>query len=162
MPLRDDRALFELLCLEGAQAGLSWITVLKKRARYRELFLDFDIARVAQLSDAQLERILLDPGIVRNRLKVFGVRKNALALKRLLQEEKISFSDWLWRFVGGQTKVNRPRTLADIPVTSAESDALSKALKKRGFTFVGSTICYAFLQASGMVNDHTRECWKGR
>lgn len=159
VPLKDDRALFELLCLEGQQAGLSWITVLKKREHYRKLFAGFVPEKIARYSDDKLENILLDPGIVRNRLKVYGIRKNALAMLAI-QKEFGSFSDYLWGFVGGKVKRNAPDTLKAIATATPESDAMSKALKKRGFTFVGSTICYAFMQASGMVNDHTRDCWR--
>ncbi|MFI4856104.1 MAG: DNA-3-methyladenine glycosylase I [Phycisphaerales bacterium JB065] len=159
VPIYDDRKLFGMLQLEGAQAGLSWITVLKKRARYEEVFRGFEIERCAKLTDGQLERLLEDPGIIRNRLKVFGVRKNARAALKLIEREG-SFSDYLWSFVGGEPIRNRPETIKDIPTTSAESDAMSKALKKAGFTFVGSTICYAFMQAVGMVDDHTRGCFR--
>lgn len=158
VPLRDDRELFELLCLEGMQAGLSWLTVLKKREHYRKVFAGFVPEKIARFSDDKLEQLLLDPGIVRNRLKVYGIRKNALALLAL-QKELGSFSEFLWQFVGGKTV--RGRDADHAPVTStAASDAMSKALKKRGFTFVGSTICYAFMQASGMVDDHMPGCWK--
>jgi len=159
VPLRDSRALFELLCLEGQQAGLSWITVLKKREHYRKLFAGFVSEKIARFSDDKLETLLLDPGIIRNRLKVYGIRKNALAMLAL-QKEMGSFSDYLWNFVGGKTHRNSPMTVREIPTATAESDAMAKALKKRGFTFVGTTICYAFMQASGMVNDHTRGCWR--
>lgn len=158
VPLREDRALFELLCLEGQQAGLSWITVLKKREHYRKLFADFVPEKIARFSDDKLEKLLLDPGIVRNRLKVYGIRKNAVAMLAL-QKELGSFSDFLWQFVGGRTVRGTDSNRS--PVTStAASDAMSKALKKRGFTFIGTTICYAFMQASGMVNDHMPGCWK--
>jgi len=158
-PLRDERALFELLCLEGQQAGLSWITVLRKREHYREVFGGFDPDRVAAMPDAALEALLADPGVIRNRLKMFAVRRNAQAWQRL-REQPGGVVDYLWSFVGGQPRVNRPAGLRDIAVTTAESDAMSKALKKHGLTFVGSTICYAFMQASGMVDDHTAECWR--
>ena len=157
VPLRDDRALFEMLILEGAQAGLSWHTVLVKRENYRRLFHGFDIARCAKLTDAQLERALTDPGIVRNRLKVYSVRKNAQAALATIAAHG-SLSTYLWSFVGGTPIVNRRRGLGDVPAQTKESDAMSKALKKRGFSFVGSTICYAFMQATGMVNDHVVTC----
>ena len=156
-PVRDDRQLFEMLMLEGAQAGLSWITILKKRERYREVFHGFDPEKVARMTDKRLEQLLEDPGIVRNRLKVFGARKNAIAFLKV-QEEFWSFDAYIWGFVGGEPIVNRWKKMQDIPVTTNESDAMSKDLKKRGFTFVGSTICYAFMQATGMVNDHHKGC----
>ena len=159
VPQHDDRRLFEKLVLEGAQAGLSWITILRKREAYRRLFRDFDPVAVAALTDAELEVILLDPGIVRNRLKVFSARKNALAFLAV-QQEFGSFDAFLWAFVGGRTKVNHPATLADVPAVSSEAEALSKALKKRGFTFVGPTIMYAYLQSMGLVDDHLASCWK--
>ncbi|HEX4909781.1 MAG TPA: DNA-3-methyladenine glycosylase I [Permianibacter sp.] len=159
-PLRDDRALFELLCLEGQQAGLSWLTVLKKREHYRKLFADFVPEKVARFSDDKIEKILLDPGVVRNRLKIYGIRKNAFAMLAL-QKELGSFSDFLWQFVGGKTVRGHDADAAPVTATPA-SDAMSKALKKRGFTFVGTTICYAFMQASGMVDDHMPGCWKRR
>ncbi|XHC26619.1 MAG: DNA-3-methyladenine glycosylase I [Phycisphaerales bacterium] len=157
--VRDDQRLFGMLQLEGAQAGLSWITVLNKRARYEHVFHGFDIERCAAMTDRQLERLLEDPGIIRNRLKVYGVRKNAKAALRLMEREG-SLSEYLWSFVGGAPIINRPATIARVPTTTAESDAMSNALKKAGFTFVGSTICYAFMQAVGMVNDHTAGCFR--
>ncbi len=159
VPIRDDTQLFGMLQLEGAQAGLSWLTVLKKRARYEEVFRGFDIEYCARMTDKQLDRLLEDPGIIRNRLKVYGVRKNARAALELIEREG-SLSDWLWSCVDGEPLVNRPKTIKDIPTTSPESDAMSKALKKAGFTFVGSTICYAFMQAVGMVDDHTAGCFR--
>lgn len=159
VPLYGDRRLFGMLQLEGAQAGLSWVTVLKKRARYEQVFHGFDIERCAAMTDRQLERLLEDPGIIRNRLKVYGVRKNAKAALRLMEREG-SLSEYLWSFVGGAPIFNRPATIDRVPTTTAESDAMSKALKKAGFTFVGSTICYAFMQAVGMVNDHTAGCFR--
>jgi len=159
VPVRDDQRLFGMLQLEGAQAGLSWITVLNKRARYEHVFHGFDIERCAAMTDRQLERLLEDPGIIRNRLKVYGVRKNAKAALRLMEREG-SLSEYLWSFVGGAPIINRPATIARVPTTTAESDAMSNALKKAGFTFVGSTICYAFMQAVGMVNDHTAGCFR--
>lgn len=159
MPAHDDRHLFEMLILEGAQAGLSWITILRKREAYRRAFQGFDPARVAALTDADLERILQDPGIVRNRLKVSSTRDNARAFLEV-QREFGSFDAYLWTFVGGSPKVNRPRTLADVPAVTPEAEALSKALKKRGFRFVGPTIMYAYMQAVGLVDDHVATCWK--
>jgi len=159
VPVSDDRLLFGMLQLEGAQAGLSWLTVLKKREHYEMVFHGFDIERCAKLTDKQLERLLEDPGIIRNRLKVYGVRKNARAALQLIEREG-SMSDFLWSFVGGEPIINRPQTVKDIRSTSIKSDAMSKALKKAGFTFVGSTICYAFMQAVGMVDDHTAGCFR--
>ena len=158
-PLRDERALFELLCLEGQQAGLSWITVLKKREHYRLRFHGFVPERVASMSDDELEMVLQDPGVVRNRLKIYGIRKNAQAWLRLSQAQRDAGA-FLWSFADHSKRRPRPATLADVPVTTPASDAMSKALKKAGFTFVGSTICYAFMQASGMVDDHTVDCWR--
>ena len=157
VPSHDDRHLFEMLMLEGAQAGLSWITILRKRAAYRKAFDRFDPRRIATYDAKKLRALLADPGIVRNRLKIHGAVKNARAFLAV-QEEFGSFDAYLWRFVGGAPKINRPRTMSDVPARTAESDALSKDLKKRGFTFVGSTICYAFMQATGMVNDHLAGC----
>lgn len=157
-PLHGERELFEFLCLEGAQAGLSWRTILEKRANYRRVFHDFDIERCARLSDKELEKALLDPGIVRNRLKVYGVRKNALATLAV-QNEHGSLDTYLWSFVGAKPLDNKPRGRGDVPASTERSDAMSKALKKKGFTFVGTTICYAFMQATGMVNDHLADCF---
>jgi DNA-3-methyladenine glycosylase I len=159
VPAHDDRHLLEMLILEGAQAGLSWITVLRKREAYREAFLGFEPARVAALSDADLEQILLNPGIVRNRLKVFSTRGNARAFLDL-QRDYGSFDAFLWPFVGGAPQVNHPKSLAEVPAVTPEAEALSRALKKRGFRFVGPTIMYAFMQAVGMVDDHVATCWK--
>ncbi len=153
VPLRDAERLFELLLLEGFQAGLSWITVLKKRARYRQVLWDFDVQRLAQMSDAEIEERLQDPGIIRNRLKLRGARQNAQAWLRL--DDPVGL---LWSFVGGQPKINHFRDRSEIPVVTAEAEAMSKALKKAGFTFVGPTICYAYMQAAGMVMDHTTDC----
>ena len=157
VPSHDDRHLFEMLILEGAQAGLSWITILRKRAAYRKAFDRFNPRRIADYDAKKLQTLLADPGIVRNRLKVHGAVKNARAFLAI-QQEFGSFDAYLWRFVGGTPKINRPRTMTDVPARTAESDTLSKDLKKRGFTFVGSTICYAFMQATGMVNDHLAGC----
>lgn len=157
MPVYDDQKMFEFLILEGAQAGLSWITVLRKRDAYRKAFDNFDPAKIARYTEAKKARLLLNPGIIRNRLKIESVVRNARAYLDL-QEQGESFSDFLWQFVDGQPKQNRRRTLADIPASTPESAALSKALKKRGFNFVGTTICYAHMQATGMVNDHLISC----
>ena len=159
VPLHDDRALFELLTLEGAQAGLSWLTVLKKREGYREAFAGFDPAVVARFTDADQTRLMTNPGIVRNRLKIASTITNARAFLAI-QAEFGSFDAWLWRFVDGQPIQNRFNSLADAVASTALSDQLSKALKKRGFRFVGSTICYAFMQAAGLVNDHTIGCFR--
>lgn len=159
VPLHDDRAIFELLTLEGAQAGLSWITVLRKREAYREAFAGFDPAVVARFTDADQARLMQNPGIVRNRLKIASTLTNARAFLAI-QAEFGSFDAWLWRFVDGQPIQNRVVTLADVAASTALSDQLSKALKKRGFRFVGSTICYAFMQAAGLVNDHTIGCFR--
>ncbi|GMV29810.1 MAG: DNA-3-methyladenine glycosylase I [Rhodanobacteraceae bacterium] len=157
-PLHGDRALFEFLCLEGAQAGLSWRTILEKRAHYRRVFHDFDIDRCARLTDRELDRALTDPGIVRNRLKVHAVRRNALAAQAV-QHEHGSLDAYLWGFVDGKPIDNAPHGRGDVPASTPLSDRLSKALRKQGFTFVGTTICYAFLQATGMVNDHLADCF---
>ena len=157
VPVHDDRVLFEFLVLEGAQAGLSWETILKKRARYREVFAGFDPARVARFTPARVERLLADPGIVRNRLKVESAVTNARAFLRV-QKEFGSFDAYAWRFVGGAPIDGRRRSPRDVPASTPESDALSKDLRARGFRFVGSTICYAFMQAVGLVNDHLVTC----
>ena len=159
MPLRDDRALFELLILEGAQAGLSWRTILHKRENYRRAFAGFDPAKVARFGARERKRLLADAGIVRNRLKIDAAIGNAQAWLRLREEEGGAV-DWLWSFVGGKPIVSRRRAMGDVPARTAESDALAKALKKRGFRFVGSTICYAFMQAAGLVDDHFDGCWR--
>ncbi len=161
VPVHDDRLLFEFLILEGAQAGLSWDTVLAKRERYREVYDGFDPAKVARYSDARCAKLLADPGIVRNRLKVASSVSNAQAFLQV-QKEFGSFDRYVWGFVTGKPLVNRWRELKQIPARTAESDALSKDLKKRGFRFVGSTICYAFMQATGMVNDHLVTCFRYR
>ena len=161
VPLHDDRGLFEFLCLEGAQAGLSWRTVLTKRAHYRKLFHDFDIARVAAMSDRELEKVLLDPGIIRNRLKVYSARDNARAAQEAISEFG-SLDGYLWSFVEGRTVVNRWREPAEVPASTALSDRMSKTLKKRGFRFVGSTICYSLMQATGMIDDHLVACFRHR
>ena len=159
VPVHDDRVLFEFLVLEGAQAGLSWETILNKREHYRQAFAGFDPAKVARFTPAKVAKLLEDPGIVRNRLKVAGTVKNAKAFLGV-QKEFGSFDAYVWRFVGGKPIRERRRSFRDIPATTPQSDALSKDLKKRGFTFVGSTIIYAFMQAVGMVDDHMDDCWK--
>ena len=156
-PLRDDRALFELLKLEGCQAGLSWITVLRKREHYRKVYDGFDAHKIARYTPAKLARLLADPGIIRHRGKIEASVGNARAYLDLVEREG-SFAKFVWSFVGGKPRRNRPRTLKDVPAKTVESDALSKALAKQGFKFVGSTICYAFMQASGMVDDHVAGC----
>ncbi len=157
VPLRDDRALFELLILEGAQAGLSWSTVLKKRESYRLAFDHFDPRKIARYDDNKISELLNNPGIIRNKLKVAATITNAKAYLAL-KKDGSTFSDFLWQFVGHQPIQNQRQTLSDVPAKTVESDAMSKALLKAGFKFVGSTICYAFMQASGMVNDHLLTC----
>jgi len=159
VPVHDDQKLFEHIVLDGAQAGLSWLTILKKREAYRKAFDNFAIERVARYTPARVERLLQNPGIVRNRLKVESAVKNARATL-LLQEEFGSLDAYLWQFVDGRTIHNTWKSYREIPPTSKESDAMSKDLKKRGFTFVGSTICYAFMQAAGLVNDHALTCFR--
>jgi DNA-3-methyladenine glycosylase I len=159
VPLHDDRRLFEMLTLEGAQAGLSWRQVLTRREHYRRAFHDFDIDRVAAMPDAALDALLADPGLIRNRLKIASVRDNARTA-RLVIEETGSLDAYLWSFVGGRPLVNRPATREQVPASTELSDAMSKALRKRGFRFVGSTICYAFMQATGMVDDHVASCFR--
>lgn len=159
VPVHDDRVHFEFLILEGAQAGLSWSTILKKRAGYRQAFADFDPAKVARFTEAKLEKLLLDPGIVRNRLKVFAAKNNAQRFLEV-QKEFGSFDKYIWDFVGGKPIVNTHRTLGEIAPTTPESDALSKDLLKRGFKFVGSTVIYAHMQACGLVNDHLQDCFR--
>ena len=157
VPVHDDRVLFEFLTLEGAQAGLSWRTILNKRESYRAAFLDYDIERLAQLDDAALEQRLLDPGIVRNRLKVWSVRSNARAALEAIAEFG-SLDALIWSFVDGAPLQAKRRAPSDVPASTAVSDRMSKALAKRGFKFVGSTILYAYMQATGMVNDHLLDC----
>lgn len=161
VPVHDDQTLFEFLTLEGAQAGLSWETILKKRAGYREAFLDFDPARVARFTPARIERLMLNPGIVRNRLKIGSVIRNARAFLAI-QDEFGSFDAYIWRFVGNAPRINGWHALRDVPARTPDSDALSRDLLRRGFTFVGSTICYALMQAVGLVNDHTIDCFRYR
>jgi DNA-3-methyladenine glycosylase I len=157
-PLHDDRALFELLTLEGAQAGLSWRTILDRRAAYRAAFHDFDIARVARMRDAGLEKVLAESGVVRNRLKVFSVRDNARTALVAIAEFG-SLDAFLWSFVDGKTIANQWTRREQVPAVTEVSDRMSKVLRQRGFKFVGSTICYAFMQATGMVDDHLTTCW---
>ena len=158
-PVHDDQTHFEFLILEGAQAGLSWSTILKKRSGYRKAFADFDPFKVSRFTPARIEKILLDPGIVRNRLKVNSAVNNA---KRFLEVQKEfgSFDSYIWSFVKGKPIINKWKTLKEIPATTKESDALSKDLIKRGFKFVGSTVIYAHMQACGLVNDHLVDCWR--
>ena len=159
VPLHDDRALFEMLVLEGAQAGLSWLTILKKRNNYRTAFNQFEVNVVAHYGDHDIQRLLNDKGIVRNRLKIEAAIKNARAVIAI-QEEFGQFDTYLWRFVDNAPLRNRWNHVSEIPVQTAESEALSKDLKRRGCSFVGPTICYAFMQAVGMVNDHTTDCFR--
>jgi len=159
VPVHDDRHLFEMLCLEGAQAGLSWITILRKRENYRAAFDHFAAQQIAAYDEAKIAELLQNPGIVRNRLKVHGFVKNARAFLAV-QEEIGSFDTYIWQFVGGAPLLNHRQSLRDIPAQTPEAEAMSKALKKRGFTFVGPTICYAFMQACGMVNDHIVDCFR--
>jgi DNA-3-methyladenine glycosylase I len=161
VPVHDDRVLFEFLTLEGAQAGLSWETILGKRDGYRKAFSGFDPARVARYTDARVERLLQNPGIVRNRLKVASTVRNARAFLAV-QNEFGSFDAYVWRFVGGAPRINRRRSMRQVPARTPQSDALSRDLLDRGFKFTGSTICYAFMQAVGMVNDHTVDCFRHR
>lgn len=158
IPVHDDQKHFEMLILEGAQAGLSWETILKRREAYRKAFKQFDPQAVAQMSDEELNNLLNDSGIIRNRLKVFSARKNAIVFLQIAQEFG-SFDNYIWQFVNGSPKINHPKTLQEVPARTAESDALSKDLKKRGMSFVGSTIMYAHMQAVGLVNDHVIDCF---
>jgi len=157
-PQHDDQKLFEMLNLEGAQAGLSWLTILQKRAHYQKVFDNFDPDICAAYTDDYLEKLRLDPGIVRNRLKINSVRTNALAFLKV-REEFGTFDKYIWQFVGGKPKVNARKNMSEVPAMTPESDAMSKDLKKRGFKFIGSTICYAYMQATGMVNDHQVDCF---
>ena len=156
VPSRDDRELFEMLTLEGAQAGLSWLTILRKREGYRRAFDDFDAAKVARYTPKRIERLMADPGIVRNRLKIESTVENARQIVRL----DVPLNELLWSFVDGEPKVNRWRSVREIPAETAESKAMSKELKRRGFRFVGPTVCYAFMQSVGIVNDHTVDCFR--
>ena len=161
VPVHDDRTLFEFLILEGAQAGLSWNTILNKRNNYRKAFDGFDPERVARYDRRKTQQLLRDPGIVRNKLKIASAVANAKAFLQV-QERFGSFDSYVWQFVGGKPRVNAPKSMKQVPARTPESDAMSKDLKKRGFNFVGSTICYAFMQAVGMVNDHNVECFRYR
>jgi DNA-3-methyladenine glycosylase I len=161
VPVHDDRVLFEFLILEGAQAGLSWITILRKRENYRRAFARFDPKRVARFGARDVRRLLADPGLVRNRLKIESAIRNAKAFLAV-QDEFGSFDRFQWQFVGGRPKRNAWPSVKQVPARTPESDALSQALRQRGFTFVGSTICYAHMQAVGMVNDHTTDCFRYR
>ena len=158
IPSHDDRHLFEMLILEGAQAGLSWETILKKREGYRKAFHHFDPHKVAFMSDKELETLRENPEVIRNRLKIYGTRQNARAFLKI-QEEFGSFDSYVWRFVNGAPLINHWKHFKEVPSSTRESDVLSKDLKKRGMTFVGSTIIYAYMQAVGMVNDHLMACW---
>ena len=159
MPVHDDQRHFEMLILEGAQAGLSWETILRKRENYRRAFAEFDPAKVARFTPARLEKLLLDPGLVRNRLKIESAVKNARAFLAI-QKEFGSFDAYVWPFVGKRPINGKRKSRAEVPAKTAESDALSKDLQKRGFNFVGSTIIYAYMQATGLVNDHTTDCFR--
>ena len=158
-PVWQDQFLFERICLEGQQAGLSWITVLKKRDHYRKCFKDFEVARVARMRDSTIEKLLLDRGLIRNRLKLYSIRNNAIACQDV-QKEFGSFKNYIWSFVNHNPIDGRRKKRKDIPAKTSVSDALSKDLKDRGFKFVGSTICYAFMQAAGLVNDHMTDCFR--
>ena len=159
VPVHDDQALFEMLTLEAAQAGLSWLTVLRKRDNYRRAFAHFEIAEVANFSQQDFERLMADAGIVRNKLKVSSTINNAKVIQSM-NEAGESFGHWLWSFVDHQSVINTWNDLSEVPASTQLSDQMSKALKKRGFRFVGSTICYAFMQATGMVNDHITSCFR--
>jgi len=161
VPVHDERTWFEFLILEGAQAGLSWDTILRKREAYRAAFDNFDPAKVAKYNQRKLHALLENDGIIRNRLKIASAVSNAKAFLEV-QKEFGSFDRYIWEFVGGKPIVNRPRTLKDVPAKTDVSDAMSKALRKRGFNFVGSTICYAFMQATGLVDDHQVDCFRKR
>jgi len=161
VPVHDDQRHFEMLILEGAQAGLSWETILRKREHYRRAFAEFDPAKVARFTPARIEKLLLNPGLVRNRLKIHSAVKNARAFLAI-QKEFGTFDAYVWRFVGDRTIDGKRKSRADVPVKTQESDALSKDLQKRGFNFVGSTIIYSYMQAVGLVNDHTTDCFRHR
>jgi DNA-3-methyladenine glycosylase I len=158
-PVHDDRKLFEMLILEGAQAGLSWITILRKRENYRNAYDNFDAKKIVRYDQKKIKQLLANEGIVRNKLKIAASISNAGSFLEI-QKEFGSFDAYIWRFVGGRAKRNAPKSLKEIPSTSRESDAMSNDLKRRGFKFVGSTICYAFMQAVGMVDDHTLDCFR--
>jgi len=159
VPLHDDKKLFEMLILEGAQAGLSWEIVLKKRDGYKKAFNDFDIKKCAKMSDEELEKLMLNPNIIRNRLKIFSVRKNAIAFIEI-QKEFGSFDNYIWKFVSNKPLINNIKSLTEVPTKTEISDKISKDLKKRGMSFIGSTIMYAYMQAIGLVNDHTIDCFR--
>lgn len=159
VPVHDDRLLFEMLILEGAQAGVSWHVVLQKREHYKKVFANFDAKKLSRFTEAKLEKILLDPGIIRNRLKVFSVKTNAIAFLAV-QKEFGSFNDYIWQFVDGEPLLHRRISMKEVPSQTPESIAMSKDLKKRGFKFIGSTICYAYMQGVGMVNDHQVSCFR--
>lgn len=159
VPVHDDDLLFEMLCLEGAQAGLSWETILNKRENYRKAFANFNAKKIAKFSDEKLNKLMTNEGIVRNRLKIFSVRTNAILFLEI-QNEFGSFDKYIWSFVNHKSKINKWKSLSEIPVTTKESDSMSKDLKKRGFKFIGSSICYAYMQAVGMVNDHLEKCFR--
>ena len=159
VPVHDDRLWFEFLCLEGQQAGLSWITVLKKRDHYRKCFKNFDIDKVARLKDSTIEKLLLDTGLIRNRLKLYSIRTNALAFQKV-QKEFGDFDSYIWSFTGGNVLDGKRKTRKEVPATTDISDAMAKDLKKRDFKFIGSTICYALMQAAGLINDHTGNCFR--
>jgi len=161
VPVHDDRKLFEMLILEGAQAGLSWITILRKRENYRNAYDNFEAKKIARYDQKEIKELLANEGIVRNKLKIAASIDNAKSFLEI-QKEFGSFDAYIWKFVGGKPKRRSPRSLNEIPATTQESDAMSKYLKKRGFKFVGSTICYAFMQAVGMVDDHTQDCFRKR
>ncbi len=159
VPNYNSQSLFAKLCLEGQQAGLSWITVLKKRANYERLFFNFDPNQIIELTESDIDRLMLDTDIIRNRLKINSIIKNAKSYLKIEQNEG-DFSNYIWQFTNGQTLVNHWQEHSQIPATSSESDKMAKDLKKRGFSFVGSTICYAFMQSMGMINDHTTDCFR--
>ena len=159
VPVHDDRLLFEFLCLEGAQAGLSWITILRKRNHYRRVYDDFDADKIARYGDKKIQALLEDPGIVRNRLKVNGFVKNARACLDM-REQGLSLNEYFWNYVDGEPIQGNRKSMSEVPGNTQISDAMSRDLKKRGFTFVGSTICYAFMQAAGLVNDHIVDCYR--
>jgi len=159
IPVHDDRKHFEFIILDGFQAGLSWQTIINNRDAFKEAFAGFDPKKVSKFTDEELEEQMHNEGIIRNRLKVFGARKNAIAFLEI-QKEFGSFDKYIWQFTGGKTIDGKRKAMVDMPSSTPESDAMSKALKKRGFTFVGTTICYAYMQAAGMVNDHVNGCWR--
>jgi len=159
IPVYDDQKLFEFLILETFQAGLSWITILRKRENFRLAFDDFDYKKIAQYSEDKIQELMLDAGIIRNQLKIRAAVSNAIAFMKV-QEEFSSFSEYIWQFTNGKPIINNPKTFKEVPATTLLSDAISKDLKKRGFKFVGSTVVYANMQATGMVNDHVEDCWK--